>query len=215
MFDRHSRVAFSQEGEDLLIARLFDGQERGFFVDIGAHHPTRFSNTYLLYRAGWHGINVDATPGSMRAFRRKRRRDINLEVAVAKDVDSIVLHQFVESALNTMSDDVAAERLAEGVNVARESVIVPALPLVSILQEHLPDGTTIDLLTVDVEGADLEVLQSNDWSRFRPSVVVVEVLGSDLEALSDAPEILFLEGLGYAIHSKLHNSVILRDQSQS
>ena len=55
------RYSFSQEGEDLLIDRMFDGQSVGFYVDVGAHHPTRFSNTYLLYLRGWRGINIDAT----------------------------------------------------------------------------------------------------------------------------------------------------------
>ena len=60
-----ANISYSQEGEDLILERFFEGKEIGFFVDIGAHHPMRFSNTYIFYLKGWRGINVDATPGSM------------------------------------------------------------------------------------------------------------------------------------------------------
>jgi hypothetical protein len=59
---------YSQEGEDLIASRLFPNQSTGFYVDIGAHHPTRFSNTYLLYTKGWRGINIDPLPGSKELF---------------------------------------------------------------------------------------------------------------------------------------------------
>src|SRR3954447_19241521 len=78
----YARMAFSQEGEDLLLARMFEHQRRGLYVDVGAHHPRRFSNTHLLPARAWRGINIDATPGSIVAFRRERPRDINLEVAI-------------------------------------------------------------------------------------------------------------------------------------
>jgi len=72
-------VSFAQEGEDRVLYRMFQGRfgRPGFYVDVGAHHPTRFSNTYLFYRMGWRGINLDAMPGSMAAFARARPRDIN------------------------------------------------------------------------------------------------------------------------------------------
>src|SRR3954469_4320493 len=81
----NARIAFSQEGEDLLLARMFEHQSEGFYVDVGAHHPQRFSNTHLLHQRGWRGINIDATPGSMAAFRRARPHDVNLEIAIAAD----------------------------------------------------------------------------------------------------------------------------------
>lgn len=44
----YARQSFSQEGEDLVLSRFFDGQESGFYIEVGAHHPFRFSNTYLF-----------------------------------------------------------------------------------------------------------------------------------------------------------------------
>ncbi|MDX9799068.1 MAG: hypothetical protein RBT05_09445 [Bacteroidales bacterium] len=77
-------ISFSQEGEDMLLSKLFELNEKGFFVDIGAHHPIRFSNTYKLYLKGWRGINIDAMPNSMDLFKKYRSEDINLEIPIAK-----------------------------------------------------------------------------------------------------------------------------------
>jgi hypothetical protein len=76
IFQDFSTRSYAQEGEDLLLARCLAYRDMGFYVDIGAHHPKRFSNTYLFYRRGWCGINIGAMPGSMSQFRRVRPRDI-------------------------------------------------------------------------------------------------------------------------------------------
>jgi len=75
--DNYSIKIYSQDGEDIILKEFFSGKEKGFYVDIGAHHPLRLSNTYLFYKKGWSGINIDAMPGSMKIFNKKRRRDIN------------------------------------------------------------------------------------------------------------------------------------------
>ena len=77
--DGYATKSYSQEGEDMILKRLFGGQKFGFYVDVGAHHPKRFSNTYYFYKKGWRGINIDAMPGSMIAFDKLRPRDINIE----------------------------------------------------------------------------------------------------------------------------------------
>jgi hypothetical protein len=79
-WDSWQRSSWSQEGEDLILARIFGDKPDGFYVDVGAHHPKRFSNTYYFYRRGWRGINIDAMPGSMLAFNRLRPSDINIEL---------------------------------------------------------------------------------------------------------------------------------------
>src|SRR4051794_14772116 len=69
------KASYSQEGEDMILRRFFEEHGKGFYVDVGAHHPKRFSNTYSFYKQGWSGINIDAMPGSMARFRRVRPRD--------------------------------------------------------------------------------------------------------------------------------------------
>src|SRR5690606_32490082 len=101
--------SFSQEGEDRILARMFEASPKtqGIYVDIGAHHPFRFSNTFLFYQRGWSGLNVDAMPGSMRLFREFRPRDRNRETGVAEVECRLGYHIFSEPALNTFSYELA------------------------------------------------------------------------------------------------------------
>src|SRR6185436_8799288 len=104
----HARVSYSQEGEDLLLARLFEHDAQGIYVDVGAHHPFRFSNTCLLSKKGWRGINIDARPGSMRLFQRFRPNDVNLELGVSEHPGHLEFYVFAEPALNTFDAALAS-----------------------------------------------------------------------------------------------------------
>lgn len=203
---------YSQEGEDVILARLFEGQRLGFYVDVGAHHPYRFSNTYFFYSKKWHGINIDAMPGSMRIFNRFRKRDINLEVGILSNKDRIPFYIFDEPALNGFwpSRKIALET-NPGYQIIDEARI-QTCPLKEILEEYLPSGQDIDFLSIDAEGRDYEVVLSNDWERFRPKVVLIEVFGKDLSELMAAPVCLFLIEKNYIPYSKTFNSVFFLEE---
>ena len=207
--------AYSQEGEDLILARIFQGQTTGFYADVGAHHPLRFSNTYLFYQRGWSGINIDAMPGSMEVFRRDRPRDLNIEAAVGRDSGTTrTFWVFNEPALNTFDEALAKSRVGGPDNHAIIGTHqVPTRGLREIFDAHLPAGTTLDFLTVDVEGLDLEVFESNDWQRHRPSYVLAECYGVPMSELHDDPACKFLLGKNYEFFAKTVNTVIFRDRS--
>lgn len=200
---------YSQEGEDIILARIFSNQLNGFFVDVGAHHPTRFSNTYWAYRRGWNGINIEAAPGAKKLFDRIRPRDINLEVCVAESTGDLDFYLFPESALNTsgIQRKGAIERLFSSES---RTVKISSERLEVLLTKHLPKNVAaIDFMSIDVEGSELAVLRSNDWERFRPRVIVVEVLGKNLDSVMDSEEMRFLTDLEYVPVSMLYHSVVL------
>lgn len=201
------RRSYAQEGEDRLLLRYFGLKRDGFYVDVGAHHPFRYSNTQLFYEMGWRGVNIDAMPGSMTPFRRVRRRDVNLEIGVGEQPASLSFFIFDEAALNTFDENVAHKYETEG-NVIKRVVHVGVERLADILERHLPVGQKIDLLTIDVEGRDLEVLRSNDWSRFRPSVILAEAIGKSLDDLADDPSTAFLRSVGYIPYAKTVNTFV-------
>lgn len=188
--DEFRQSSWSQEGEDMILARIFDGIREGFYVDVGAHHPKRFSNTYKLYRQGWSGINIEADGDLFRKFRRARRRDINLNLMIGAEATDREFVIFEEPALNSADPGTVFAREADVVR----RVLMRSVPLTKVLDEHV-GNRKIDLLSVDVEGLDLEVLRSNDWSCWRPSVVVIEALGGE-EIFGD-PCSKFLIGVGY------------------
>lgn len=199
-------ASWSQEGEDVLLARIFADQLSGVYVDVGAHHPKRFSNTLWAYRRGWWGINIDAAPGSRRLFERSRPRDVNLECIIGDEPGEATLHVFHASALNT---SIPERRAFIEANTGLKSLAltVPQRRLESVLEEWLPAGTPIDFLTVDVEGAEIAVLQSNDWDLYRPRVIIVELAGAILETVNQAPVSKFLVERGYTPVSLLYHSV--------
>lgn len=203
------RIYYSQEGEDIILQRIFGDKVDGFFVDVGAHHPTRFSNTYALYRRGWRGLNIDATPGCMAAFKTIRPEDTNVECAISDRIEQLRFHLFDEGALNTLDEDLAESYAAAGYS-RREVIDVVAKPLADILYKHVPPGRSIDLLSIDAEGRDLAVLQSNDWARYTPEIVIIEVLDTPLSDLPQHACVTFLAEKGYVTISRLTNSLILQ-----
>jgi len=194
--------AFSQEGEDLLLRRIFESQDTGFYVDVGAHHPMRFSNTYLFYNKGWRGINIDATPGSMLLFNRFRPQDINLEIPIAQEKKKMIYHIFNEPALNTFSRETAQQFLKnDRYRIVAEKEL-EALPLSAVLKTYLPQGQSIDFMSIDVEGLDYEILRSNDWDIFLPKVLLVEIHANTPEQILRNSITGFLAGLDYIFYAK-------------
>lgn len=114
LFNSYATQSYSQEGEDIILRRIFECKTNGFYIDVGAHHPKRFSNTYLFYKKGWNGINIDAMPGSMVLFRKLRSRDINIEAAITNEKREMSFFMFDEPALNTFDKDLATERINHG-----------------------------------------------------------------------------------------------------
>jgi FkbM family methyltransferase len=166
--------SFSSAGEDMILRHILGSDKmEGFYVDVGAFHPTLFSNTYFFYLNGWRGINIEARPGSKKLFDRVRPGDVNLEVGVSRE-SGVMTYYFIgeNSTMNSFSRDFLEQigMLGE----VKAEIPVPILPLALVLEQHLPNGQAIDFMNVDVEGHDFEVLESNDWNRFRPKLIVVE-----------------------------------------
>lgn len=207
LFDGYATKSYSQEGEDLVLARILGDLKltTGFFVDIGAHHPTRFSNTYYFYRRGWCGINVDALPGTKEVFKRIRPRDITIECGVGAQQGMLKYFAFNEPALNTFSEQEARKKNLPPYHII-DTIQIPVVTLKQILDEHLPRGTKIDFMTIDVEGFDHEVISSNDWSLYRPSVILVELLNTNIENLELHHSAQMLRLNNYSAFAKTYNT---------
>ena len=199
-------VCFSQEGEDLILEEYFHGVNNGFYIDIGAYHPTRFSNTFKFYLKGWHGINIDARPGSMQSFKKIRPRDINLEIAIGNSRECLKYYMFDEPGLNGFSKEISEERdrgthfkILKTIDVYIESLEV-------VLDNFLPKNTEIHFLSIDVEGFDYEVLLSNNFKKYRPKMILVETsvvseglaLGSEID--------IFLNEQDYTLVAKTYRT---------
>lgn len=209
--DGFALKSYSQEGEDMILRRIFERKSHGFYVDVGAHHPQRFSNTFYFYRRGWHGMNIDAMPNSMEAFTRCRPRDINIEHAISDRQERLTYYVFDDPALNSFSRKVADEVQSTTQYRVIDEIKMETATLEQMLEKHLPQGQSIDFLSVDVEGLDLQVLRSNDWSKYRPDVVLVEIVGATLEDISRHDISIFMKSRGYDFFAKTVNTVFFVD----
>ena len=199
--------SYSQEGEDMLLNRIFSNKKKGFYIDIGAHHPKRFSNTYYFYKRGWTGINIDAMPGSMKEFNKIRSGDINLEIAVMEAPATALYYQFNDAALNGFSESLSHARDGLRDYVIERKVEIQGLPLSEILKRSMPVNVPIDFMSIDVEGLDFEVLRSNNWILYRPKLVLIEMLVSTLESILDHEIYLYMKSHGYQLYAKTLNTV--------
>lgn len=199
--------SYAQEGEDMVLRRIFEGQSSGFFVDVGAHHPWRFSNTHFFYKLGWSGINIEPNPEAIGAFNSARKRDINLQFGVSDNVGTLTYYQFDESALNTFDYEVAKSRLAKTPYKLMASSQISVKRLDVILSEYLPKNISIDFMTIDVEGFDFAVLKSNNWELYKPKCVLVEVLGMPLETVMESEIYQFMKNQKYVLLAKTYNTL--------
>ena len=196
--------SYSQEGEDMVIRSFFEGKKRykGFYVDVGAHHPYRYSNTLHFYQHGWRGINIEPTPGAIKLFKTFRRKDANLNIGISYKKDKLTFYCFNEPALNGFSKEHSEEvdNSALPYHIIKE-VEVETYPLSDVLDQYLPKRQQIDFLTIDVEGLDLMVLQSNNWAKYKPSFILVEDR-VDFENLQNSEVYSFLKKQGYELVAK-------------
>lgn len=196
------RGSFSQHGEDRFILEYFNGKP-GTYVDVGANYPVKISNTYLLYRNGWTGLTVEPIPRLSRRHRALRPRDAHANCAVGSTPGQLAFFEMNNSGLSTFDRDRKEKMLAEGVKLVKEHVI-EIRPLAQLIDEKLA-GRSIEFLSVDTEGFDQQVLESNDWKRHRPKLVTFE----SQEEGGDDQIVPMLEGHGYRILKTIGCNVIL------
>ncbi len=175
---------YAQFGEDKVLLDLFKGKDNGRYVDIGAHHPYRYSNTFLLHKKGWSGVNIDPNPHTISLFKKARPKDENICCGIGK-AGKLTYYQFSDPAVNSFKESEAEKWKKTSFLEFLGTTEVEIRPLSEILQGP------IDLLTVDAEGMDLEVLYSYDWKEY-PKAIVIE--GDESKD--------FLNEKGYVLYKK-------------
>jgi FkbM family methyltransferase len=194
--------SFSHSGEDRLAVKLLSAIKNGFYVDVGCYHPVNYSNTYLLSKTGWRGLCVDADDEFLPLYSDCRPNDHVVNVGVGEVASQQDLYIFYDRSLNTFSHEQAKIIFkSKGVEYIekRKIKIVPLQKLLIDLQI-----TRVDYLNIDVEGRDLEVLKSLDFSAHRPALITIEDHELNLGDIAKSNIFCFLEAHDYKIHSKVN-----------
>ena len=169
-------VHYSQSGEDLNIIAMTStmlGVKNGFFIDVGSFHPHIGSNTFILYKEGWNGINIDPRPGSKALFDKHRPRDINVELGIGEKEGTLNYYFISEtSSMNSFSKETL--ELNGVLDKVTKIIERPIWPLSKVIENYLPEGKEIDLLSIDAEGFEMEILTSFDILKWRPKIIALE-----------------------------------------
>jgi FkbM family methyltransferase len=196
------RLSFSEQGEDIVLFHVLRDLLRvasPTYLDIGAAEPVLGSNTYLLYCTGSRGVLVEPNPDYVAKLRARRPEDVVVPAGVgvgkATEADYYVIRG--KAPLNTFSAQaVAALRARGGEDPVERVVKMPLVPVNEIIATHL--GKAPDLLSIDVEGMDLDILRTLDFGRFRPGAIVAETIPMRSPGVA-TPLVKFLVARGYVV----------------
>jgi FkbM family methyltransferase len=191
-------LSLAQHGDDFMLINLFEllGIDSPTYLDLGAHSPFIISNTALLYERGAKGVNVEANPHLFEAFKIYRPHDINLNIGVGTEKGKKTFFMFSDtSGLNTFSEDEVTN--LQGRVSVRKTIELEVTTIDDIVEKHC-GGKYPDLLLTDLEGLDFDVINSADFSKSMPKVIVAEVRrGAAAEFKT------MLENKGYFVYCRM------------
>lgn len=175
-YSENQKVSYSQCGEDLILQQLFTvlGISKVIYLDVGAHHPTYLSNTYLFYEKGGHGVCVEPDPLLFMEFAEKRPHDITLNCGVGVSGGEADFFIMSTSTLNTFSKVEAERYQSYGKQRIVKTIKIELKTIYEIIAKNFEKCP--NLVSLDVEGLDYLILQNFDFEKYRPEVFCLETL---------------------------------------
>jgi FkbM family methyltransferase len=174
------KIYFSFSGVDLILQNIFMKQNDGLYIDVGCQHPIKNNNTYLLYKKGWKGINVDLDKDNIKLFNSARPEDYNVNKALSSEIKNVELYFYhKKSPINTIDKKTSEFQKAKVSSIRN----ITTDTLNNIISNTKYKDCCIDLLSIDVEGHELQVLKGFNLTKYRPKVIVVEYLDLNVSKL--------------------------------
>ena len=167
------KKSYSGGAQDLIINHFFKDKKKGIYIDVGCYHPYNGNNTKLLYDRGWSGINIDLDFHTIDFFNYVRKRDENINTAISEnegEKDLFFFHN--RSTINSLSNIRKKD--------AKEVKKIQTRTLNSVIENSKFKNEKINLLSIDVEGHEMEVLNSLNLEKYIPEMVVIEFLEEDI-----------------------------------
>lgn len=202
-------ISYAQNFEDVMLWRALKFFEPGFYIDIGANHPTCHSVTRSLYERGWRGINIEPVLHYHEALCAERPDDVNLCVAIGDEENELVFFEQSETGLSTLNLEVAESKKAEGVIFTQRTV--KTRTLASICEEYLNDEKPLQFLKIDVEGFEEQVLRGMDFKRWRPWVILIE---SAFHSTPEWTSLIIDAGYRFALHDGVNRYYVAKERSE-
>ncbi len=170
----YPKNTYSMFGEDLFTKAYFKNINNGFYVDVGAYHPFFWSNTYLLFKKGWRGINIDINPASIEIFNDARPNDYNVNCAVTNK-NKKYINYYTKNIINTLSTTVLSAAKTSFLKKNFNIYKAKCLKLNNIISKSKFKNKKIDFLNIDVEKSEVDVLKSLNFYKYKPKLICVEI----------------------------------------
>jgi len=171
------KKSYAMDGEDTEVINYFKNKIKGFYVDVGCYHPIHRNNTYLLHKKDWDGINIDTSQFSIDLFDYMRPNDLNYNCAISNKNEIIKLFYQKELSQLSTTESAQAKKVFQG-NIKEKEI--QAFTLDEILNKSKYKNSKIDFLDIDVEGADLKVLEGLSFEKFKPELICVEIHAKEI-----------------------------------
>ena len=195
------KKTYSMYGEDLIVKKFFKDKQKGYYVDIGCYHPIEGNNTYLLYKKGWNGINIDINQLSIDLFKKARADDLNINIAISNKFKKVKLYYRKKiNMLNTIDKKFAKVNFKKGFNTKT----IYSNSLDSILEKSKYRNKKIDFLNIDIEGNEINALKSFNFKKYKPKLVCIEIhnlktTGNNVNYYKESPIYKFLNKKSYRL----------------
>ncbi len=180
----HANVSYSQTGEDIIIQTILQTINKGLYVEVGSNEPIQHSNTFGLYLKGWRGITIDANKKMVELHKRVRPNDIAICAAVSDEETEVTFYEFEMDEISTINKDFYLKEKDKR-KISKQTKI-KTRTLDNILNEYSIQDSSIDLLSIDVEGHDFKVLKSINLTKYRPKLIVVEMHDFNFDSISSS-----------------------------
>ena len=200
---------YSQFGEDKVLNELIPNKfTNGFYVDVGCFHPKKYSNTYILFRRGWRGINIDMEKDKIAAFNHARPNDHNFLGAISDKIEKVKIYRNQKYGVSSTIN----KNFIKNENIIDDDYI-QTTTLNSVLETSHFKGKKIDFLNIDTEGNDLKVLKSLNFDIYNPSIIIVETHLKTIDDIINSDIYLFLIKRKYILKSWTIYSLIFIKES--
>lgn len=201
---KYKKISYSFNAVDLIIDYIFKNKNNGFYLDVGSQHPISNNNTYLLFKRGWSGINIDLDKKNIDLFNTARPNDINLNLAISSNVAEKKLYFYHDkSPINTLDKVVSDFQTATVKEIKRIKTTT-----LDIALQNLKFNNKIDYMNLDVEGHEMDIFKAFDLSVYKPSIISVELLDLDMKFLefknNDLQRIVNSDLYKHLLNNKYH-----------
>tara|TARA_Y100000816_G_C26016590_1_gene531683 strand:- start:186 stop:878 length:693 start_codon:yes stop_codon:yes gene_type:complete len=195
-YSKYKKDSYAISNVDLVIDRIFSKFKKGIYVDIGCNHPIKYNNTYLLFKRGWNGINIDSDEKSIKEFNKLRKEDYNVNTLISSSKKKINYYFYHErSALNTVDKKLVNSRKKKPKKILK----LETSTLENVLENSPYKNKKINLLSIDIENHEYEALKEFNFNKYKIDMIVTECLNLKLKKLETQSQ-----SLKFILNSKIY-----------